>query len=577
MSGAGSSRFWVPDTLVPLVFFFAMPGKDRASDAGTPAGGNEAAADVTRKDRGPLDGGGLAREKLLGEWEGNLKDGGIFALKFTDKLVVVSVLDAGINRVKARVAADWVSAGDVRSLQGGTTSAESLEAARWAKLNVVPALGSGGFSIGSTAYKVDAQKNEVGFGFPELTARAKPTSDAALLVSGEFKTANFTCTVPETRLERVKPGAGAKTPPGPPPSKDPSRAKDESLNCQGKWTGKENTGLHVRLIYFETNEFPCRGNVVVQYRSGSVIGHDIIWERKDGELTAVMREGESSVIAKVKTGQTLSGKVFLLVPEGRNTEIDFADFTKASEPPDSHESLMKEVPLLLAQVTNVLRTVQDEATAKQAAPKIAVLVQRLQAIKRKADALPKPSPEEEKRLQKIYTEDAKPPTDEMNNELSRVFAIPGVRAALAEPIGEFRKLKTPVTAPAREKAQARNPWRRLLLEDKVFTPEQIKQLEKVGGVDVSRVIENSDQTQWTIHLTPLPKMPIPLDSVIKLYGQPDKVTPLELLDEKLARFEAEAHHWGPIALVTKKGQKEVIAFVASGAMFKKGLKKSAEE
>jgi hypothetical protein len=181
----------------------------------------------------------LTKENLAGIWEGTLKDGGTIALKFTDKLVVVSVLDPGINRVKAREAAEWVGAGDARFLRPGTTTAESLEACRWVKQNIVPALGNGGYTIGSMAYEVDVEKNEVTLSyFPDKRlAVASPAKDGVLLVSGQFKTPDFSYKFPETRIERVKPGVQAKTPQEPLQADGLSKEK-----LLGKWKGKIESG-----------------------------------------------------------------------------------------------------------------------------------------------------------------------------------------------------------------------------------------------------------------------------------------------------------------------------------------------
>jgi hypothetical protein len=122
----------------------------------------------------------LSKESLLGEWEGSLPDGTGVALLFTDKFVVVSILAPGSNRQQARKDAKWASGNSIRSLNAGGTR------------------------IWSTAYQIDAEKNEVMFGYPKPTATGKLAKDGALLVFGEFETRNFSAKVPEARLSHAK-------------------------------------------------------------------------------------------------------------------------------------------------------------------------------------------------------------------------------------------------------------------------------------------------------------------------------------------------------------------------------------
>jgi hypothetical protein len=128
---------------------------------------------------------GALKEKadLFGDWKGTLKDGTTVEVMFNDKLAVVSILGPGIDREKAQKAAEFVAGNLGRSLNGGS------------------------FGMGSMAYEIDAQKNEAKIhGADAGPAVAKLSNDGALLLSGEFKMSNANFAVPETRLERVKPG-----------------------------------------------------------------------------------------------------------------------------------------------------------------------------------------------------------------------------------------------------------------------------------------------------------------------------------------------------------------------------------
>jgi hypothetical protein len=69
---------------------------------------------------------------------------------------------------------------------------------------------------------------------------------------------------------------------------------------------------------------------------------------------------------------------------------------------DDHDSLMKKTVDKMNELASTLESVNDEASSKAAAPKIKAIAADLQELKKKADALPKPSAEEEKRLKDKY-------------------------------------------------------------------------------------------------------------------------------------------------------------------------------
>jgi hypothetical protein len=65
---------------------------------------------------------------------------------------------------------------------------------------------------------------------------------------------------------------------------------------------------------------------------------------------------------------------------------------------DSHERVMRDMIKLMNRASDVLEAVKDEASAKSAIGKLKELGTEAQGLKKRADALGKPSPEEEKRL-----------------------------------------------------------------------------------------------------------------------------------------------------------------------------------
>lgn len=164
-----------PALLVALLAFLLIPA------CGKRGGERSQSADKTGPDKaspspaGPLAAGGempasqnsssgSLEQEILGDWKGIQGDSTV-EIKFTDKLAVVSILD---NR--------------------------------------------GGFSIGSMGYEVDSGRERVKIlGAEDGPAVAQPTKDGALLLWGPFKMGNAIFRLPETRLERAKPGSSPKT------------------------------------------------------------------------------------------------------------------------------------------------------------------------------------------------------------------------------------------------------------------------------------------------------------------------------------------------------------------------------
>jgi hypothetical protein len=83
---------------------------------------------------------------------------------------------------------------------------------------------------------------------------------------------------------------------------------------------------------------------------------------------------------------------------------------------DTHESLMKEQISLMNEYFDVLDGVNSEADAKAAKPKLEALAKKGEDLKKRADALGKPSKEEEQRLKEKFT-------PEMTKMMGRMFTV----------------------------------------------------------------------------------------------------------------------------------------------------------
>jgi outer membrane PBP1 activator LpoA protein len=106
----------------------------------------------------------------------------------------------------------------------------------------------------------------------------------------------------------------------------------------------------------------------------------------------------------------------------------------------THESVMKESLDKLNEVATILEGVKDEASAKEAKPKLAAIAARLKELKTKMDQLPKPSADEEKRLREKYEPQVRELLPKLQTQMARV--------ALDPKLGPLIKDSLPNEAPA---------------------------------------------------------------------------------------------------------------------------------
>lgn len=115
-------------------------------------------------------------------------------------------------------------------------------------------------------------------------------------------------------------------------------------------------------------------------------------------------------------------------------------------------------------------------------------------------------------------------------------------------------------------------WQRILLEDKVFTQDDLKEMER--SATLAAAFDKTLRDDFvTLSFTIDDKTPRVLASmkrIVELYGKPDEMKP-----GKKDGQDVIEHKWGKIALITKKGDQGVIGLGAPGAFFLDGLKKSA--
>jgi flagellar biosynthesis/type III secretory pathway protein FliH len=69
-----------------------------------------------------------------------------------------------------------------------------------------------------------------------------------------------------------------------------------------------------------------------------------------------------------------------------------------------HEAVMKKSVGKMEEMVGVLKSVQDEASSRAAAPKIKAIAKDMQDLKKEADALGEPSQAEQQRLKTAYND-----------------------------------------------------------------------------------------------------------------------------------------------------------------------------
>ena len=101
----------------------------------------------------------------------------------------------------------------------------------------------------------------------------------------------------------------------------------------------------------------------------------------------------------------------------------------------THESVQKDRIGKINELTAILKSITDEASANAAVPKIKAVGEEMKALNQKADALPKLSPDEQKTLAQKQEREALDAQSGMTKEIARLMMNP----ALIKPISDAMK------------------------------------------------------------------------------------------------------------------------------------------
>ena len=105
---------------------------------------------------------------------------------------------------------------------------------------------------------------------------------------------------------------------------------------------------------------------------------------------------------------------------------------------DTHESLANETVGLLNEFATVLEGVNDEASAKAAAPKLEAIGTKLSEMKKRVDALPKLSEAENKALEEKMQKEMGTFMGKMMGAAMKLAEKPEVQKILEEPMKKFQ-------------------------------------------------------------------------------------------------------------------------------------------
>jgi len=105
---------------------------------------------------------------------------------------------------------------------------------------------------------------------------------------------------------------------------------------------------------------------------------------------------------------------------------------------DTHESLAQEGVSAFNEFASILEGVSDVESAKAAVPKLEAVGQKMADLKKRADALGKPTPEQNKALEEKFTKEMSTAMDKMMAASMKLADKPEVQKILEEPMKKLR-------------------------------------------------------------------------------------------------------------------------------------------
>jgi hypothetical protein len=109
---------------------------------------------------------------------------------------------------------------------------------------------------------------------------------------------------------------------------------------------------------------------------------------------------------------------------------------------DDYDSVMKKTIDKMNELNTALASVKDAASSKAAAPKVKSITEDLQELKKKADAMPKPSADQEKKLKETHEKQLNETMGKLMGEMMRIGMNPSLMTPeLQEALKGMEKIK----------------------------------------------------------------------------------------------------------------------------------------
>ena len=105
---------------------------------------------------------------------------------------------------------------------------------------------------------------------------------------------------------------------------------------------------------------------------------------------------------------------------------------------DSYESMASDSVSYYEEMASILEGVSDVESAKAAVPKLEAVGQKMADLKKRADALGKPTPEQNKALEEKFTKEMSTAMDKMMAASMKLADKPEVQKILEEPMKKLR-------------------------------------------------------------------------------------------------------------------------------------------
>jgi hypothetical protein len=105
--------------------------------------------------------------------------------------------------------------------------------------------------------------------------------------------------------------------------------------------------------------------------------------------------------------------------------------------PTPHEEAMDKMVDCFREMTEILSTIRDEATAEVASLKLEAVKTKMKELEATMKNMEPPTPEEQRSLQKKFESEMQTVLMDFGNEMMRIMAIPGLGEEMGEALADL--------------------------------------------------------------------------------------------------------------------------------------------